>query len=209
MNPVVLFAANRSIYKTLGLNCYDAKRDARTYHGPAPVIAHPPCQLWCKMANLNFSLHPAEKNRPGNDGGLFLFAMYAVERWGGVLEHPAYTKAWPHYGLRRPSRHGGWSRSGPGWVCEVAQSAYGHRAEKKTWLYCCGTTKPLPPRWDTPKGTHCVHRGSGKICLDKIPLTKKEANATPLEFAQYLIALAGSCSGGVRIPEMEERDLFD
>ena len=41
----VLFARADSIYKTLpGCDVYDIKRDARTWPGGCPVVAHPPCR---------------------------------------------------------------------------------------------------------------------------------------------------------------------
>lgn len=192
--PVALFVMKDSNYKTLALDCYDAARDAKTYTGNAPVIAHPPCQLWGKMANVNYARWGGEHNKPGNDGGCFRFALDTVNRCGGVLEHPAETYAWPAHGLQRPPRTG-WARSGRGWVCEVWQSAYGHRARKRTWLYCCGTDAPLQPRWERQDGTHQVgfHDQRGKA-RNKPTLGKREANATPLPFAAWLIELARGCA---------------
>lgn len=118
-------------------NTWDMTRDARTYPGPYPVVAHPPCQLWGNLAHVNFKRYPKEKNRPGNDGGCFLSALNSVRRFGGVLEHPAFTNAWKAYGLHAPGL--GWTEHLPGeWVCEVWQSAYGHKARKRTWLFYAG-----------------------------------------------------------------------
>ena len=104
LGHVVLFVQHDSHYKSLGLDCYDEARDARTYAGSLPVIAHPPCQLWGKMANVNFARWGGEHNRPGNDGGTFRFAIDAVNRCGGVIEHPAESYAWPAHGLQRGQR---------------------------------------------------------------------------------------------------------
>lgn len=165
-------------------------RDARLYDGDMPVIAHPPCQLWGKMARVNYSRWGGDHNRPGNDGGCFKSALDSVNRCGGVLEHPAQTYAWAEYGLEKPKGEG-WQRSGDGWVCEVWQSAYGHRANKATWLYYKGRHKPHPLKWDRPRGTHQVggsdQRGKFK---NKPTLSKREANATPKRFRNELIVLA-------------------
>ena len=173
-----------------GVDPWDEARDARTYAGPHPVVAHPPCQLWGAMANVNFARWGGEHNRPGNDGGCFAAALAAVNRWGGVLEHPAKTRAWAAYGLEKPTGIG-WQRSGLGWVCEVWQSAYGHRANKATWLYYRGRRKPPELRWERPIGTHQIgfhdQRGPEK---NKPTLGKREANATPLAFRDELLRLA-------------------
>jgi hypothetical protein len=193
MNVAALFVMQDSIYKRLGCDCYDRDRDAMTYTGDFPVIAHPPCQLWGKMAKINYIRWGGDHNRPGNDGGMFRFALDTVNRCGGVLEHPAGSYAWPAHGLRRPELLG-WSKSGIGWVCEVWQSAYGHKARKKTWLYCYGTERPLLPRLERKKGTHQIgfHDQRGKAA-NKPTLSKLEANETPVEFAYYLIELAQLC----------------
>lgn len=138
---------------------WDARRDARKYDGPWPVVAHPPCARWCKfapMAEQRAAAHPQTRlpgfdygKRIGEDDGCFESALRAIRKWGGVLEHPAGTLAWEAYGLARP-RKDGWIRSGDGWVCEVAQGQYGHRADKLTWLYYVGKSEPPPLLWGTP-----------------------------------------------------------
>jgi len=76
-------------YPQIVAEWFDAARDARTYAGALPVVAHPPCQLWVNFAALNFQRYGGEHNRPGNDGGCFASALANVRRCGGVLEHPA------------------------------------------------------------------------------------------------------------------------
>jgi len=46
MEPVALFVLENSHYKGRLPDCYDENRNALTYAGTNPVIAHPPCQLW-------------------------------------------------------------------------------------------------------------------------------------------------------------------
>jgi hypothetical protein len=169
---------------------WSIERDARLYNGPWPVIAHPPCQLWGALAAVNYKRWGGEHNKPGNDAGCFKSALDSVTKWGGVLEHPAKTRAWAAYGLTKPSGLG-WTKSGDGWVCEVWQSAYGHRANKATWLYYSGLTKPFDLRWERVKGLCQIgspdQRGKAK---NKPTLSKKEANATPPMFRDELIKLA-------------------
>ena len=185
-----LFVMSDSIYKSIdGCDCYDIDRDARTYCGDLPVVAHPPCQLWGALSFVNYSRWGGEHNKPGNDGGLFKFALDTVRRCGGVLEHPAKSKAWAAHGLIKP-QGAGWQKCiDGGWVCEVWQSAYGHRANKATWLYCFGN--PLPAKWERIIGSHQVgfHDQRGKD-RNKPTLSKKEANHTPIEFANYLVNIA-------------------
>lgn len=188
-----LFVATRGCYFGLhGVDPWDVHRDARLYAGPHPVVAHPPCQLWVNLAALNFKRYGGEHNRPGNDGGCFASALGAVRRWGGVLEHPAFSNAWPAHGLARP-RGRGWtladvgSAVGPGWVCEVWQSAYGHRARKRTWLYAVGHHPPELD-WRRMPGTAQV----GWFDRIKPTLSKREASATPPAFRDALISIARS-----------------
>lgn len=182
-----LFVEKFGIYSTLmGLELWDTQRDARRYPGPHPVVAHPPCQLWVNFAALNFKRYGGEHNRPGNDGGCFASALNSVLTWGGLLEHPAGSNAWKAFNLIAPSKGAEWLR-GPGyWVTEVWQSAYGHKARKRTWLLYSGKREPLPMNWNRLAGSHQV----GWFDRIKPTLSKREASATPLEFAEALIELA-------------------
>jgi hypothetical protein len=186
-----LFVQKNGCYKNDELiDAWDIDRDARLYEGSNPVVAHPPCQLWGALAFVNFKRWGGEHNIPENDGGCFESAFNSVNRCGGVLEHPAKTRAWAKYGLNKPTKEG-WSKSGDGWVCEVWQSAYGHRANKATWLYYKGKVPPFELNWERIKGTHQIgfHDQRGKEA-NKPTLNKKEANATPIDFKNELIKLA-------------------
>src|SRR5512144_3121993 len=96
MTVAALYIDPRGPYpKMADVDCWDESRDARLYDGPWPVVAHPPCQRWTNFAALNFKRYGGEHNRPGNDGGCFRSALASVRAWGGVLEHPAFSNAWP------------------------------------------------------------------------------------------------------------------
>lgn len=174
-----------------GVDPWDEARDARLYAGPYPVVAHPPCQRWGSLAFVNYARWGGEHNKPGNDGGCFDAALRAVNSWGGVLEHPKNSRAWEAHGLRKPGRSG-WLRSGPGWTCEVWQSAYGHRASKATWLYYVGPV-PMDLDWSRPIGSHQIgfHDQRGKE-RNKPTLPRREASATPPAFRDLLISMARS-----------------
>jgi hypothetical protein len=141
---------------------WDEKRDARRYDGPHAVVAHPPCARWCQLAHVVKARYGYEI---GDDGGCFAAALASVRRCGGVLEHPAETIAWQHFGLPRPVRR--WTRAiCRGWVCEVEQGRYGHPARKRTWLYYVGDAAPPELDWCDSEPTATIsfmtnHGGGG------------------------------------------------
>jgi hypothetical protein len=183
---------------------WDQSRDARTYAGPWPVVAHPPCSRWCQLAGL---VEARWGHKRGEDGGAFASALNSVRTWGGVLEHPAYTAAWAAFGLPVPQRGGGWQRGlCGGWSCHVEQGRYGHRARKATWLYAVGCELPAL-RWGStsnwPASWHHSKRDAAKKfavswCknhgLEDVPrIGKREASATPIEFRDTLLEIARAC----------------
>lgn len=130
---------NGPYYGIPDVDPWDEKRDARGYHGPYPVVAHPPCQRWGKMwfGQPLWVKRTGERKKKGDDGGCFKAALEAVRKHGGVLEHPEGSHAWAHFDIARPPREGGWitADSEGGWTCCVEQGRYGHYARKPTWLY--------------------------------------------------------------------------
>ncbi len=98
------------------VDCWDASRDARLYDGPHPVVAHPPCKHWVRLAHLAkvgcnacawtgpLAWHNGHcDNGYGDeqcDGAVVSDrdcaprAVEQVRRWGGVLEHPAGSRLW-------------------------------------------------------------------------------------------------------------------
>lgn len=189
-----LFVDRNGIYRGMwGVDAWDERRDARLYAGPHSVVAHPPCRLWINLGALNYSRWGGEHNKPGNDGGCFASALASVRKWGGVLEHPAYTRAFAHHGIPDPTP-GWWQRSiCGGWVCHVEQCRYGHQARKATWLYAV-SERPLPSldwtitddREDLAAVSWLRNRGSE----GKRRISRRLASATPAAFRDILVGIA-------------------
>lgn len=199
-----LFVQKNGCYFGLdGVDPWDEKRDARKYAGPHPVVAHPPCERWGRYWGGGPSLHGTDRQKKlGDDDGCFEFALYAVRRWGGILEHPEGSHAWRAYGLNLPPRSGGWVNADMlgGFTCCVEQGAYGHRARKATWLYAFGVDLPSL-KWGRAEGKfdlldegfHSKEERAWKIKKGICQrLSKRERAATPIEFRDLLISIARS-----------------
>lgn len=198
MTVAALYVDPAGVYADLpDVEIWDEARDARLYAGPWPVVAHPPCARWSRLAHINQRRLP--DYRFGDDDGCFAAALEAVRTYGGVLEHPALSGAWRHFGLPRPLRvGGGWTAAldDPGWVCEVSQGAYGHRAKKLTWLYCVGV-RPEPLDWRVRESDMIVsgftHQAKGAhIACENRRIRPREAAATPVAFRDVLLGMARS-----------------
>jgi hypothetical protein len=195
MMIAALYVAKGGAYFGLdGVDPWDEARDARLYDGPWPVVAHPPCARWCRLAGL---VEKRWGHKRGDDGGTFAAALASVRRWGGVLEHPAYSNAWAAHDLNAPPTGGGWVNADMlgGWTCYVEQHRYGHAAKKATWLYAFGVALPSL-RWGVLADNASLalvswcgnHVASGEV---RPRLGKKAASASPVEFRDALIGIAG------------------
>lgn len=184
-----------------GVIPYGISNDARLYSGPWPVVCHSPCDRWGRY----WSGGPSARVRrvKGDDGGCFAAAIIAVEKWGGVLEHPEASHAWPAFGLARPPRAGGWIPTRKGWTCCVEQGHYGHRARKATWLYYVGTTPPPALMWGPSKGErldegfHSKEERQRARAAGAVPrkrLSTAENNATPPAFRDVLLGMVRGAS---------------
>ncbi len=145
-----LFVEKDGAYYGLdGVDPWDAERDARLYDGPWPVVSHTPCQRWGKLW-AGQPLHikrTGERKIKGDDGGCFESSLRNVRRFGGVIEHPYGSHAWPYFNLNTPDRAGGWIAADfhGGWTCCVEQGRFGHYARKPTLLYVNGVELPDLP----------------------------------------------------------------
>jgi len=190
----VLFARADSNYKTIPTcDVWDEERDALTWKGGGPVVAHPPCRSWGRLRAF-------AKPRPG-EKDLARWAVLQVREWGGVLEHPESSTLWTDQGLPKPGQRDEYG----GWTLPVHQWWWGHRAQKKTWLYIVGCEpKDIPEmplrlgesdcriRLDKRRadGTH-IRKGDP----DYQPiLGAAEREHTPPAFAEWLVELALRCA---------------
>ena len=193
-----LFVSPRGPYAGLpGVELWDQARDARRYAGPYPVVAHPPCERWCRLAGL---VEARWGHKRGDDDGCFESALHSVRTWGGVLEHPAYTDAFLAFGLPAP-RPGAWQRTiCGGWVAHVEQGRYGHPAKKATWLYAHGVTALPSLNWDTipdrASAALVSWCGNHTSAFEQRPrVGKAVASRTPEQFRDVLLGLARSVAG--------------
>lgn len=186
-------------YGLPGVDPWDLSRDARLYEGPHPVVAHPPCQRWGKYWHGS----PAKPHQyqMGDDKGCFATALHAVRIYGGVLEHPAHSKAWFWFGLNKPPYAGGWVKADQfgGWTCRVEQGHYGHMARKATWLYAKGVDLPDLIWGRSEQRIHPVAlakhgyekaRRIGMMAMVGGKDKTRIRNATPEAFRDILISMA-------------------
>lgn len=164
--PVVLFTRPASVYRSLGADVWDINRDATKYNGLDPVIAHPPCRAWGRY-------HHWSKHSP-KEAELARFSVSVIQRNGGILEHPQYSRLWRDRYLPFPDQflddYGGYTIS-------INQSAFGHRALKPTWLYIVGlhsTQLPILPLDRAPTAT-----------IENMGRSERER--TPIKLALWLI----------------------
>lgn len=171
-------------FGVVGVHPWDRTRDARQYGGPYPVVAHPPCDRWHLLSAVN---HKRWRWKINEDDGCFASALASVRTYGGVLEHPAESRAFRFHRIPEPTSRG-WQLTIDGdWVTEVDQAAYGHRAKKRTWLLYCGDAAPPPLDWRNVRGSHQIGR-FGKNQLPQLP--DAERAASPLAFRDLLIGIA-------------------
>lgn len=173
---------------------WDETRDARLYDGPHRVVAHPPCQRWCRLDGL---IEARWGHRKGADGGTFAHALDCIRRFGGVLEHPAFTKAWRAHDLTAPGK-GGWYSADlfGGWACHVEQGRYGHPAKKATWLYAVRCELPsLDWRTVPDQDSEALVSWCGNKVLrhgTRRQLSQQERSASPMAFRDVLLTMARS-----------------
>jgi hypothetical protein len=215
-----LYVEPQGVYAGIpGVDPWDETRDARQYPGPHPVVAHPPCQRWGRF--WHGSTRKPHQYQLGDDGGCFAAALNAVRRWGGVLEHPAHSKAWDAFGLLKP-------KAGQGWICDmhsqvftcyVEQGHYGHASRKPTWLIAARIQyADLPelnwtqgdqrlPEWMIERYGYEKARRIGVVAMVGGKRKTEIRNATPEPFRDLLLAIARmvyDASESESIREIEE-----
>lgn len=182
-----LYVRKDSVYKTLGVDCWDIERDATKWPGGNPLIAHPPCRAWGQLSHFA-NPRPGEKE-------LAIKSIELIREWGGVLKHPAASRLWKEIDLPYPGRYdeyGGFS------IC-IDQFWFGHKAVKKTLLYICGCNQgdlpPVPMRFDAIEFvvSSCKRNKFGRRGTGKKEITKAEREHTPVELARWLIEVALKC----------------
>lgn len=179
-----LYVDPRGPYPSLVRDWYDEKRDAKTYSGPVPVVAHPPCGPWGPFRGHVTRLEEEDCAQ---------YAVNAVRRFGGVLEQPSHSRMFRAFGLPWP---GEIADAFGGWTIQVNQVDWGHVARKRTWLYVVGVACDEVP--DLPRvpgvATHWVSgthgEGRGKVPPGIKVCSAKQRRVTPVAFAEWLLELA-------------------
>ena len=167
-----LFCHRRSPYKAIaGVEVYDLARDARTFPGGMPVIAHPPCRYWSRARRRDLPTDPDEV-------ALAPWALNTVRQNGGILEHPFGSRFWSFARLPAP----GCQDEFGGWTIQLDQLWFGHPAEKSTWLYLFGIAPPQV----APVLVDLTRRPRSNFnCL-----SRSQRQLSPPRFAEWLVSLA-------------------
>lgn len=182
-----LFVREDSIYKNFPeIDCYDIKRDARSYSGSLPIIAHPPCRAWGKLKHF-------AKPRP-DEKDLARFSIKKIRELGGVLEHPYGSTLFKELFLPKPGNYDPYG----GFTLELDQYHFGHKAQKKTWIYINGINPNEVPVIPKLNGEAQFVVSSSKYRKGdegyRKRITDKERESTPLKFANFLFEIAKKCN---------------
>jgi hypothetical protein len=202
MAVAALFVEDGGVYFGLpDVDPWPKSRDARHYTGPHPVVAHPPCKRWGRF--FHGSTRKPHQFRLGEDGGCFAAALTAVRHYGGVLEHPAHSRAWLWFGLKAPEQGNGWqpADSFGGMTCYVEQGHYGHESRKPTWLYSVGCCLPdlnwtkgeqRIPAWMVERYGYEKARRIGVVAMVGGKDKERIRDRTPGQFRDVLLSIARS-----------------
>lgn len=193
MTVAALYVERGGPYFTMpGVDPWGVERDARLYAGPWPVVAHPPCGPWGRLHHLY----------RGDEHDCAPAAIRAVQKWGGVVEHPAYSRAWR---LARLPWPGEFTDEHDGFTVAVDQVSWGHVARKHTWIYVVGVplsvvlagvrTGGTPTHWvagfHQRGGGRAEYPQSGSAAPPGIKIcSSQQRRRTPPAFASWLVELA-------------------
>ena len=172
----ILCAARKSVYHAMdAVEVYDARRDALTFSGGTPIVAHPPCRGWSAKCRHQAKPEPGEMD-------LGLWCCDRLRDCGGVLEQPAWSHLFAAGRLPAPLHD-----DGDLWTVQVEQYWWGFPTPKPTWLCFCGVD---PADVELPFRLRA--RGSRKANRYDAwsKLTAKKRSATPIAFAEWLVAIA-------------------
>lgn len=197
-----LYVETGGVYFNLpGVDPWDRTRDARTCRLRIPAVAHPGCERWGRF--YHGSTRKPHQFQLGDDEGRFASGLTYVRNNGGVLEHPAGSKAWEWFGLNKPWQGSGWIKADEfgGWTCQVDQKHYGHEAPKPSWLYAVGCDLPpliwtksdrTPPAWMIERYGEAKARKIGQVAMIGGKDKKAKRERTPIPFRDLLIRMAES-----------------
>lgn len=161
--------------------CWDEARDARTYAGPWPIVAHPPCGPWGDLATKS-----KETTKE-----LAVHALTQVRKYGGILEHPHHSKLFDAFRLPRP---GELPDSFGGFTVHLEQVSWGHPCRKPTRLYIVGHTREVERSIRTGgEPTHQIWGSARSGHRHRTDLKAAHAGMrrrTPPAFAEWLCRLA-------------------
>ena len=181
-----LHVESRGVYAGLpDVDLWDRDRDARTYAGPWPVVAHPPGARWGR----SWGGHPTQQPRLvlGDDEGCFAAALDAMRRHGGVLEPPEASPAWT--GLRTPhateSRRVVVTAWQGEWTCCVEKDTTGTAPARPQggtqWAASClapaNATQAAVKAWYSPKAAGFIGHENLRKPNIKAKLAESEAKA--------------------------------
>lgn len=177
----ILYTKKNSEYNYLLQDCYNITRDARTWKGGNPIIAHPPCRGWGD--------HSWKSKATPEEKALAIHALIMVRLWGGILEHPRNSKLWKLMRLPMPGETDQYG----GWTLNIDQKWFGHRAKKNTFLYIVGIKpKEIPP--------YPIWLEKHKTTIEK--MGKPEREKTPEILAIWLIQMAETIQSKNGLPKL-------